>query len=171
MMHCFAYGSNLHPVRLIERVPSANLVGVIGLSRHRLAFHKKSKDRSSKCNLFQTGSESDSVYGAIYEVDPEHKSALDRFEGKGSGYRDNQIKLHHQGQEYSCFTYVAQRAHIVDTLKPYHCYKRLVVLGARYLQFPVSYVTSIESVESVEDPDDERRAENDTLIARIIDYR
>jgi hypothetical protein len=66
MIHYFAYGSNLHPVRLIERVPSANLVGVIGLSKHRLAFQKRSKDGSSKCNLFQTGSASDLVYGAIY---------------------------------------------------------------------------------------------------------
>ncbi len=46
MIHYFAYGSNLHPVRLIERVPSASLVGVIGISKHRLAFHKKDMHRA-----------------------------------------------------------------------------------------------------------------------------
>ena len=171
MIHYFAYGSNLHPMRLMERVPSANLVGVIELSEHSLTFHKKSDDGSSKCNLLQTGVETDFVHGAIYEVEPEHKSELDRFEGKGYGYIDNQIKLQHQGQEYTCFTYIAQQSHIVDNLKPYHWYKRLVVLGARYLQCPDSYVLSIDSVESVEDPDEERRRGMDALIGGIVDCR
>lgn len=168
MIHYFAYGSNLHPIRLMERVPSANLVGVIELSNHRLTFHKKSSDGSSKCNLFQTGSESDSVHGAIYKFNPEHKSALDRFEGKGYGYIDNPIKLQHQGQEYTCFTYQAQQSHIVDSLQPYHWYKKLVVLGAKYLKFPGSYIASVESVQSIEDPDKKRREENETLIEKII---
>ena len=171
MIHYFAYGSNLHPMRLMERVPSANLVGVIELSKHSLSFHKKSSDGSSKCNLSYTGAETDLVHGAIYEVDAEHKSELDRFEGKGYGYIDNQIKLQHQGREYTCFTYIAQQSHIVDNLKPYHWYKKLVVLGARYLQCPDSYVLSIESVESVEDPDWERREEKEILIKNIVNYR
>ena len=62
-----------------ERVPSANFVGVIELRKHLHVFHKKSDDGSSKCNLFQTGSESD----IVYDVDPEHKSASDCFERKG----------------------------------------------------------------------------------------
>jgi len=171
MIHYFAYGSNLHPMRLMERVPSAKLVGVIELSEHSLTFHKKSDDGSSKCNLLQTGVETDFVHGAIYEVEPEHKSELDRFEGIGYGYIDNQINLQHQGQEYTCFTYIAQRSHIFDHLKPYHWYKKLVVLGARYLQLPGSYISSIESVESVEDPDGKRREEMDTLIDKIVNCR
>lgn len=171
MIHYFAYGSNLHPMRLMERVPSAKLVGVIELGKHSLTFQKKSNDGSSKCNLLKTGAETDLVYGAIYEVDPEHKSELDCFEGKGCGYIDSQIMLQHQGKEYTCFTYFAQRSHVFDNLKPYHWYKKLVVLGARYLQFPGSYVLSIEAVESVEDPDEERREEMDALIEKIVDCR
>jgi hypothetical protein len=171
MIHYFAYGSNLHPMRLMERVPSAKLLGVIELGKHSLKFHKKSNDGSSKCNLLKTGAETDLVHGAIYEVDPEHKSELDRFEGKGYGYIDNQIKLQHQGQEYTCFTYIAQQSHIVDNVKPYHWYKKLVVLGARYLQCPDSYVLSIESVESVEDTDEKRKEEMDTLIDKIVNCR
>jgi len=170
MIHYFAYGSNLHPCRLLERVSSANLVGSIELSQHRLSFHKKSHDGSSKCNLIQTGSESDLVYGALYRLNPTAKKVLDSFEGKGYGYIDNQITLYHQGKAYTCFTYVAQHAYIVDDLKPYHWYKKLVVLGAKYLQFPASYVSSIESVESVEDPDMQRRKDQETLIENIINF-
>jgi len=158
-------------MRLMERVPSASLVGVIELSKHSLSFHKKSIDGSSKCNLLHTDSETDFVHGAIYEVDPKHKSELDRFEAKGYGYIDIQIKLQHQGREYTCFTYVAQQSHIVDNLKPYHWYKKLVVLGARYLQCPDSYVLSIESVESVEDTYEKRKEEMDTLIETIVNCR
>ena len=170
MIHYFAYGSNLHPVRLRERVPSAKLVGATEFSKHCLSFHKKSHDRSGKCNLFHTGAESDLIYGAIYRIDPAHRSVLDRFEGKGNGYIDNQITLQFQRQEYSCFTYIAQESHIADDLKPYDWYKKLVILGARHMQFPDSYVSSIESVESMEDPDEVRRKEHDTLIEKIINH-
>jgi hypothetical protein len=170
-MHYFTYGSNLHPVRLRERVSSATLLGMNKVGGHRLTFHKRGKDGSSKCNLLHTGVESDLVYGAIYKVHPEHKPVLDGFEGKGHGYTDEQIRLRHEGREYTCFTYVAQRSHIVDELRPYHWYKQLVVLGARYLQFPDSYVSSIESVESMQDRDEARRRLHDTLIERIHEFR
>jgi len=171
MLHYFAYGSNLHPVRLTERVPSAKLVGKVELAHHDLAFHKQSHDGSGKCNLLKTGAASDLVHGAIYELDPEHKDVLDQYEGKGFGYMDNSINVHHQGRNYSCFTYLAQPSHIVDHLQPYHWYKKLVLMGARYLQFPHSYVSSIESVKSIDDPNENRRNEHDVLIKKILHFR
>ncbi len=155
----------------MERVPSAELVGVAEHSNHKLNFHKKSNDGSSKCNMFNSDAETDLIYGAIYKLKPEHKNELDRFEGKGYGYIDNQIMLKHNGNEYTCFTYLAQQSHIVDNLKPYHWYKILVILGAQYLEFPGSYISSIEAVESMEDPDTTRRKEKETLIESIINYR
>lgn len=170
MLHYFAYGSNLHPVRLVERVPSARFVGTVELTHHDLLFHKKSHDGSGKCNLLRTGAESDRVHGAIYALDPEHKVLLDRHEGKGSGYMDNPLKVQHQGMDYSCFTYLAQPSYIVDHLQPYHWYKKLVLLGALYCQFPHSYVAAIESVKSIDDPDDSRRKEHDVLIKKILRF-
>lgn len=171
MIYYLAYGSNLHPMRLMERVPSATLVDVIELCSYRLSFHKRGKDGSGKCNLHQTESDSDLVFGAIYKISREHKSTLDSFEGKGCGYIDNQIFLQHQGKGYYCFTYHAQESHIIDNLKPYHWYKELVVLGAKYLQFPDSYISKIKAVESVEDPHEARRKEHKTLVEKIVNYR
>ena len=167
MIRYFAYGSNLHPLRLMERAPSANLVDVTELRNHCLTFHKKSKDGSSKCNAHRTDSESDVVYGAIYEIDVEHQEKLHHFEGNGYGYVDSQLTLQHRGREYSCYTYIAQKTHVVDNLKPYHWYKELVILGARYLRLPDSYILSIESVESVEDHNQQRRKQNEILIEEI----
>ncbi len=150
-------------------MPSAELIGVAQHPDHVLTFHKKSNDGSSKCNMFN--SESDLIYGAIYKLKPEHKNRLDEFEGKGYGYIDNQITLEHDDMEYTCFTYLAQKSHIVSDHKPYHWYKNLVLLGAQYLQFPDTYISSIEVVESIEDPDRTRRKEKELLIERIINYR
>ncbi len=171
MLYYFAYGSNLHPLRLKQRVSSAELVGITEYPHHRLTFHKKSHDGSSKCNMLNTGKELDLTYGAIYQLNAEHKTDLDRFEGKGCGYIDKQIKLHHNGKDYTCFTYFAQQTHITTNLQPYHWYKQLVVLGAVYLAFPDSCVSSIEAVESIDDPDLRRRKEMDVLIKNIIKYR
>ena len=167
MPNYFAYGSNLHPVRLTERVPSAKFVGTVELAHHDLAFHKKSNDGSAKCNLLHTGAESDRVHGAMYTLDHEHKALLDRYEGKGSGYMDSPLKVQYQGQSCSCFTYLAQPSHIADHLQPYHWYKKLVLLGAQYLRFPHSYIAAIESVKSIDDPDESRRKEHDVLIKKM----
>jgi hypothetical protein len=171
LLYYFAYGSNLHPVRLLERVPSAQLVGVIELSQHSLAFQKRGRDGSSKCNLVRTGQESDGAYGAIYQIDSAHKQTLDCFEGNGNGYHDSQLTVELHGQEYRCFTYFAQQSYIENDLMPYHWYKDLVVLGAKHLQFPDVYVRSIELIESVEDPDETRREHHHMLIEKIVNFR
>ena len=158
-------------MRLLERVPSANLLDVIELDKHRLAFQKRGRDGSSKCNLVHTGEESDGVYGAIYQMDSAHKQALDRFEGKGNGYHDSQLTVELHGKEYSCYTYFAQQSYIEHNLKPYHWYKDLVVLGSQHLQFPNAYVRSIELIESVEDPDETRREHHHMLIEKIVNFR
>ena len=100
-----------------------------------------------------------------------HKTDLDEFEGLGSGYIDSQLKLVHEYQNYCCFTYLAQESYIIDDLKPYHWYKKLVVLGAKYLGFPGWYVASIEAIESMQDLKEERRKEKEELIEKIIRYR
>ena len=168
LLYYLAYGSNLHPVRLRERVPSAELLDVVELRSYRLAFQKRGQDGSSKCNLTLTGEASDGVHGAIYQIDSAHKPILDRFEG--NGYHDSQLTVEFDGQEYSCLTYLARPSYIENSLKPFHWYKELIVLGARHLRFPHAYVRFIESIESVKDPDEERQIHNQRLIDRILQY-
>ena len=135
MLHYFAYGSNLHPVRLIERIPSAELIGAVELPGYRLEFHKTSEDESGKCNAFATGSSSDLIHGALYQLAFEHKPILDRIEGAGhGGYIASEISVRHRHHEYACFTYLAEPSHLNDDLEPYHWYKQLVVLGAKHLE-------------------------------------
>lgn len=171
MIYYFAYGSNLHPVRLQERVASARLITKTQLKSHQLVFHKLSTDGSSKCGIQQTANQAEVVFGAIYEIAEEHKNLLDSFEGNGVGYTDKFIKLNYQGMELSCFTYYAQVSHIVEGISPYHWYKGMVIEGARYLGFPRDYLAKIESVDSVQDPDQNRRRQQEMLLEKMINFQ
>jgi len=169
MLLYFAYGSNLHPLRLQERVPSADFIAIAVYDAHRIAFEKRGRDSSGKCNLVSTGIAGDRVFGAIYSLVPAHKPILDRFEGRG--YRDRPITVHGHGRDYACFTYLAEQSHIDKSLKPFHWYKQLVVLGARYHRFPGKYISMLESFDSIEDTDTERRRKIEALIENIGKYR
>jgi len=170
MIYYFAYGSNLHPVRLTQRVESASLVASAQVFGYRLKFHKLGQDDSAKCNLLHTGCTSDSVFGAIYTLASRHKSLLDEFEGKGFGYTDCEIDIFHCGETLRCFTYLAQSAYVVDSIKPYDWYKKLVVEGADYLAFPKPYVRDIQAIESQRDPDTAREQLHESLLQTIANY-
>lgn len=154
-----AYGSNLHPVRLSERVPSAQLTGKGALEGWTLRFHKLSKDGSGKCNIIKD--ESQLVYVAIYEIDDSEKPILDNVEGVGYGYQSEEVFVKGYG---TCFTYIAEDTHIDDSLRPYTWYKELVLVGCEYLKIPVSYIESIQSVDAMEDVDEQRVAKNMALL-------
>ena len=156
-----AYGSNLHPIRLTERLPSARLVGPGFLPRQTLEFHKRSVDESAKCTLVDGG---EGAYVAIYEISANDKARLDEIEGVGSGYSDKVVDV--PGFS-ACATYIAQPTHIDTGLKPYCWYRDLVVLGCRFHGFPDSYIDRIAGVASAADPDADRSATNDALLARI----
>ncbi len=156
-----AYGSNLHPVRLTERLPSARLVGPGFLPGRTLEFHKRSVDASAKCTIVPGG---EGVYVAVYEVSAADKRHLDEIEGVGRGYSDEVVDVPGFSD---CATYVAEPTHLDDWLKPYHWYRELVLLGCRYHGFPESYVARIADIASATDPDVARNAVNAALIERI----
>lgn len=165
-----AYGSNLHPLRLVERVPSARPIRVVSLPGRSVYFHKRSDvDCSAKCNLVEAA-ESDPAYGVLYEIAAEHKPALDAVEGLWSGYEEVGIRILVEGETLEPFVYLAQPSHIDSSLRPYDWYKAMVLAGARYHGLPKDYVAALSSTPSVPDPDPERAAENEVLLQRMADF-
>lgn len=167
LVYCVAYGSNLHPIRMEERVPSARVLGVVELSGLSLAFYKQSTDGSGKCLLLTSQESSSKVYGVLYAFDPAHKAGLDTAEGKGKGYFEQQVSVPLNGVDYQAFIYMASSTHIDVSLKPYHWYKNLVLAGSRFHKFPLEYVLAIESVASAEDPIADRKKLNEYLLHRM----
>ncbi len=152
-MRYVAYGSNLHPRRLRERIPSARLLTTSLLPGWSLRFHKRSNDGSGKCNIVAGG---DGVHVAIFEISATDKLTLDSIEGLGVGYAGIVLDFPEMG---GCHSYVAQPSHIDESLDPYDWYKELVLLGARVHGFPEAYVDGIRSLPVRPDPDANRRLE------------
>lgn len=168
-LNYLAYGSNLHPLRLRERVPSARPSGVVTLSGYSLRFHKRGADASGKCDLV-CGDPAAKAFGALYRIDAAEKHLLDRVEGVGNGYE--LVKLHCvlEGVSVDAFGYAATQSHIQHDLRPYHWYKELVLAGARCHGLPAAYLARIETVNSIDDPDAARDQIHQALLQRIAAY-
>jgi len=160
-MRYAAYGSNLHPLRLTDRISSAQLLATSFLPNWSLRFHKRSNDKSGKCNIVAGG---DGVHLAIFEVSANDKLALDKIEGIGFGYSEIMLSIPKVGD---CASYIADESHIDDSLLPYDWYKKLVLIGARGHGFPDDYIKCIESVRALRDPDPKRRSERWKLVGLV----
>jgi len=157
-MKYFAYGSNMSIARLKERIPSAIALGCHTIKEHDLRFHKSSKDGSGKCDAFFTGNSEDIIYGALFEINPSEKAALDRAEGLGSGYEEKEIAvMTEDGISFKAISYFA--TNISKDLKPYSWYVNHVLVGAKETSLPKDYIKrKITAAESTEDNDKERDA-------------
>ena len=157
-----AYGSNLHPLRLQKRVPTARLLGTSTLSGYELRFNKKSDvDGSGKCSI---NIAKGVVYVAVFEISNTEKPDLDRIEGLGKGYRQQSIQLEEYGD---CLTYVADPMAIDETILPMDWYKEMVLLGCISNRFPKDYVSYIETVGSVQDSKMKRARANWKIIEEL----
>lgn len=170
-IHYFAYGSNLHPLRLQERTPSARVIGVIKTRGRKLTFSKRgSRDHSGKCNLHESNNPLDAVFGVLYEIDSSEKEALDRAEGKGFGYHEQIVCFELDGVTYSPFAYIADSSYINESLRPYEWYKQFVIEGARYHSMPEEYISMLESIAAIPDPDSKRNMANMVRLSAMRKY-
>lgn len=148
----FAYGSNLTTSRLIERCPSAKVVGLASAAGYHLEFTKLSKkDNSGKGNIHpRKGS---SVHGVLFQISLAQRGDLDRAEG---GYRrDNQFVVTlADGKAEPVTTYIAKER--VEGLSPYSWYLRLITEGGTHHGLPQAYLDELGKVACSSDSDAER---------------
>ena len=162
----FAFGSNLHPLRLTDRVSTAVFKGTGSVHGRRLAFHKKGKDGSGKCDSTRAD-ESERVFGALFVLDSVQWPMLCRIEGVGFGYEDFTVSVATDVGQVSALTFIAQREYVDPTLAPFDWYHAFVIEGARFHSFPDAYIEKIDAVSSVIDPDSKRAADNWSLVEEI----
>ena len=168
-LYYLAYGSNLHPLRLTARVPSARFLGLTTIPGYKLCFHKRhQEDLSGKCNMYLTGQDADFVIGAIYAMRGEEKPLLDQCEGPG--YRSDTIRVDLAGVPQDCFVYIAEHSHIDDELVPHCWYRNIVLLGAEYHRLPEPYLDRIREVKTAKDPDAARHQKHYDLIDQMKNF-
>ncbi len=167
LVYYFAYGSNLHPLRLQQRVPSARLVGTAALKRYRLSFAKRGRDASGKAHI-EPSTDTDIVHGAVFQLATTQRNALDEFEGPGYGHVS--IDLEVNQQILNCYAYVGLADHLDTSLQPFHWYKELILMGTRFHGFPHDYIQTIERIPTIEDTDPHRRRVHHRLIADMANF-
>ena len=167
VIHYFAYGSNLHPLRLQRRIPSAQFIGTAVITGYELNFVKRGRDDSGKGHI-KSVSHPSQVHGAVYQIAAEHKQDLDKFEG--AGYAHTRLELSVSGSGYSCFAYQGITSHLDENLHPFHWYKSLIVIGAQFHGFPAAYIERIQRTPSNQDPDPQRRSMHEQLIKDMQDF-
>ena len=171
VLHYLAYGSNLHPYRLIQRVPNARLVTTTRLDGYSVSFSKRSHDGSSKCNLAMSERKDSAAHVAIYAIPTVEKHLLDAAEGLGKGYDHALLEVRVANKAYDVFAYAAATTHIVQELLPYDWYKSMVIEGAHYHDFPDDYIGDLESQPSRPDADVRRRHEAEELLKQMQKHK
>ncbi len=143
--HYFAYGSNLAPARMRERVPSARGLGAARLPGYRLTLDKRGADGSGKANLREEADAA--VWGALYAVGPDDWPRLDGFE---RDYERVAVRVEWRGAEQDAMTYVSRR--LTDAPVAFRWYKQLIVEGARAQQLPESWIRLLAALPEQPDP-------------------
>lgn len=160
----FAYGSNMHPGRLLTRINSAVVVGVARLPQHRLAFHKRGADGSGKGNIVAAaGAE---VWGVVYSVNVADAAVLDRIEGPGYSRVDLEVVQTESGENVSAFSYRARARAIADDLHPFSWYLDFLLHGAAHHGLPDHYLEQLRRVAAIADADSERARLAGSLLDR-----
>ena len=153
----FAFGSNLHPLWLRSRTPSATVLSKECLTHFKLDFNKFGLDNSGKCNIVETGNADDLVYGVVYQINTEEKPVLDKAE---HGYSQEIMQI---GEHESVLVYVAEDA-TVDYSSPFSWYQDIVIAGALMHAFPQRYIEHIKSFNAIKDPDEERELKHRSIV-------
>ena len=158
----FAYGSDMSERRLQDRVDSAKALGTGVLDNHSLTFHKLSrKDGSGKCTI--ECSESDKVYGVLFEINKDQEKCLDAAEGLCKGYKDITVEIEiWESEKYDRGEIICAKTYYGTQLdrkrKPYTWYKQHVLVGATEANLPQCYIDCLENVDADKDPCKKREA-------------
>jgi len=155
LTHYFAYGSNMHDVRLRRRLKTIIPVETVCLEKFELTFGKRGRDGSAKCTIEST--DDDRVFGVLFRLPEDLLARLDAIEG--SDYA--RISVHpvglDSGRIYRAHCYRARPKAIVDGLLPFDWYHSFVVEGARLHELPETYVSKLENMPARTDPNNLRR--------------
>jgi hypothetical protein len=152
-LYYFAYGSNMDPVQIRRRCPSARFVGIAKLPDHRLAFSRRSmRRRSGVADVVPAaGAE---VWGIVYRLMSARDIAvLDAAEGfrptrkRAQGYirEVRLVTLGGYGKPTPVNIYIAQRQYAPPP--PTAAYIAHMTRGAEHWGLPEGYYAMLEAID------------------------
>ena len=162
----FAYGSNLLPARIEERLGRCPSKSTAWLDGYTLTFHKRGGDGSGKADAYRSGVDTDRVYGRLFQLTSAQKTELDGFEGPG--YSCELVRVELVKDTAHAWIYVAKPEYVDLSLTPFDWYHQLVEQGARVALFPQEYVARIRNIASMGDPDVARSRKHFSLLTSAL---
>jgi len=149
----------------MARCHTAAISGIANAVGYKIRFWKKSDDGSGKATLIKSANTQDLVRGVLFKIDINDLSNLDAAEGEGMGYnRDGHFTVSTESDEHvSSVAYIADSACCCEQSIPYDWYRDLVLVGARYHQFPDDYLKNLQAVTCGVDPSVRRPRRRDAL--------
>lgn len=163
-IYYFAYGSNMHLGRIIDRLSRVQIVETAWLAEHALTFNKRGRDGSGKCNVIPYAGRR--VPGAVYRLEATALSRLDRIEG--SGYRRVPVVVSgiRSQRRYRANCYVAKSVAIDNSWIAYDWYRDIVAAGAAALGLPVDHIDWLQAHPTRSDPNRRRHRQNAAVLAQ-----
>jgi len=135
----FAYASNMNPAQMKRWCPASRFVKAARLAGFRFVYDGFSVTWDGAVgNIVK--SETEGVWGALYEITERDRLTLDAFEGYPRSYdhRDVEVK-DRNGNTCRALTYYRTGRALG---KPHPDYERIVIDGARQCGLPDDYVDS-----------------------------
>lgn len=140
----FAYGSNLSPQRMLQRIGTIPLARVGILNGYELAFRRFTGGNETYATIIP---QPDAVvHGVAYLCEHQAIRQLDRFEGVAEGcYRREYVDiLTNTGELLRCLVYVGE-ATIEGDSRPADGYLRWILTGAEEHGLPSEIIQGIKN--------------------------
>ena len=142
----FAYGSNMNPERIAERLKRLPKAKMGCLKGYQLIFNKIASGKSGIGYANIVISKDDTVFGVLYYVTNEDLCILDDYEGVGNShyYRAEVPIFTEESGVLLAITYIACQNRTTDSLKPTREYLNHLLEGRAFL--PPDYIARLERI-------------------------
>jgi gamma-glutamylcyclotransferase len=142
----FAYGSNMAAEVMEGMCPRNRFLGVARLDGYRLAFTRRSiRTGTGVADVIPATNET--VWGALYEIEDDELTAIDRKEGYGWAYTRVMcpVLLEAGGQGQAAVVYTVRVKEPVQVL-PSRQYLDCLIAAARDRRLPKAYVEKLQTM-------------------------
>lgn len=147
MIYYFAYGSNMNPNRMADRVVDFEIVGLGILHDFELKFNKIAQNKKGIGYANVGWAPGKNVEGVIYQF--ENIALLDKHEGFPKHYNRKILDIMHNQSHLKTWVYIAQENQISNGLLPERSYMGHLLEGKEYLS--ESYFEELKKVPVIDD--------------------
>jgi len=133
----FAYASNMNQAQMKRWCPASRFLKAVLLRGFRFVYDGFSVTWDGAVGNM-VASDTESVWGALYEITERDRLTLDAFEGYPRSYEHKEVEVRDRdGNVYRAMTYVRTGRALG---KPHPDYERIVIDGAKESGLPEDYV-------------------------------